>query len=248
MQLSATFSYKLKLIMMKEYIGNELELFKHAHNWKAYYAQFLSKYIKGDVLEVGAGIGETTHSLCKGDFDSWVCLEPDGELTAIISQKKETGYLPSFIEIMTDTLDGMPADRKFDSIIYIDVIEHIENDASELKKAAQHLKPGGHLVVLVPAHNYLFSKFDESIGHFRRYNKTMLKNAAPSELKRVDLRYLDSVGLSASLANKWFLKQDYPELKQIKFWDNFIIPISKITDAISFYSIGKTVIGVWQKQ
>lgn len=233
---------------MKEYIGNELELFKHAHNWKAYYAKFLSKYLKGDVLEVGAGIGETTHTLCKGNFNSWVCLEPDSELTDIISAKQKSGYLPSFIEIITNTLDGVDPNRKFDSIIYIDVIEHIEHDAEELKKASSFLKPGGHLIVLVPAHNYLFSKFDESIGHFRRYNKQMLGSAAPKDVKKIDLRYLDSVGLSASLANKWFLKQEYPELKQIKFWDNFIIPISKITDAISFYSIGKTVIGIWEKQ
>jgi predicted nucleic acid-binding protein len=76
----------------------------------------------------------------------------------------------------------------------------------------------------------------------------MLIEVAPKELKQIDLKYLDSLGLLASLANKWFLKQDYPELKQIKFWDNFIIPISKITDILSFYSIGKTVIGIWQKK
>jgi predicted SAM-dependent methyltransferase len=132
--------------------------------------------------------------------------------------------------------------------LFIDVIEHIENDTDELKKASSFLKPGGHLIVLVPAHNYLYSEFDKSIGHFRRYNKKMLIEVAPKELKQIDLRYLDSLGLLASLANKWFLKQDYPELKQIKFWDNFIIPISKITDILSFYSIGKTVIGIWQKK
>ena len=101
---------------------------------------------------------------------------------------------------------------------------------------------------MVPAHNYLFSPFDKAIGHFRRYNKKTLKAAVPFSLKQIDLKYLDSLGLLASLANKWFLKQDYPELKQIKFWDNFIIPISKISDFILFYTIGKTVIGIWQKK
>lgn len=232
---------------MKDYIGNELELFKNAHNWKNYYAGFIKKYLVKDVMEVGAGIGETTHSLCDGTQQSWLCVEPDAELTKEIALKKESGYLPSFIEIVTDTLEGVAAHRKFDAIIYIDVIEHIEKDSSELEKASSFLKPGGHLIVLVPAHNYLFSEFDKSIGHYRRYNKKMLAEAAPKELKQIDLRYLDSVGLFASLANKWFLKQEYPELKQIKFWDNYIIPVSKITDALSFYGIGKTVIGVWKK-
>jgi len=233
---------------MKDYIGNELELFKHAHNWKQYYASVFKHLLKGDVLEVGAGIGETTHSLCDGTQKSWVCVEPDAELTKEIKLKKEEGYLPEFIEIITGTLDDVAEERKFDAIIYIDVIEHIEQDAQELEKASKYLKPGGHLIVLVPAHNFLFSEFDKSIGHFRRYNKQMLAAAAPKSLKKVDLRYLDSVGLSASLANKWFLKQEYPELKQIKFWDNYIIPVSKIVDRLTFFSMGKTVVGIWQKQ
>lgn len=233
---------------MENYIGNELELFKHAHNWKKYYAKFFKHLLKGDVLEVGAGIGETTHFLCDGTQKSWVCIEPDNELTKEILLKKDQGYLPSFIEVKTSTLEGIEPGRKFDAIIYIDVIEHIEYDAQELQKAGTYLKPGGHLIILVPAHNFLFSKFDKSIGHFRRYNKRMLVEAVPKELKKIDLRYLDAVGLSASLANKWFLKQDYPELKQVKFWDNYLVPASKIMDSLTFFSLGKTVVGIWQKQ
>ncbi len=233
---------------MSDYIGNELELFKYAYNWKNYYGNHIKKLLVGDVLEIGAGIGETTFSLCDGTQKSWVCVEPDPELVKEILLKKENKYLPSFIEVITNTIDGIDVNRKFDAIIYIDVIEHIEYDSVELNKAKNYLKSGGHLVVLVPAHNYLFSEFDKSIGHFRRYNKQMLVNAVPNELKKIKLFYLDSVGLFASLANKWFLKQKYPELEQIKFWDNFIIPISKITDVISFNTIGKTVVGIWQKQ
>lgn len=232
---------------MKDYVGNELELFKHANNWKGYYAKAIKKYLKNDVLEVGAGIGETTHALCDRSQKSWLCVEPDGELTREIAIKKEEGYLPSFIEIVIGTLNEVDSNRKFDAIIYIDVIEHIENDAEELKKASTFLKPNGHLIILVPAHNYLFSEFDKAIGHYKRYNKKMLVKAIPSELQKIDLRYLDTIGLFASLANKWFLKQDYPKLKQIKFWDNYMIPISKIVDFISFYLIGKTVVGVWKK-
>lgn len=233
---------------MKEYIGNELELFKHANNWKNYYGSIIKPFLKGDVLEVGAGIGETTHSLCDGTQKSWVCVEPDADLTAEITQKVQANYLPSIVEVKTGTLSDVGSNNRYDAIIYIDVIEHIENDLEELKRAATFLKPNGHLVILVPAHNYLYSKFDQAIGHFRRYNKKMLLNVVPKELQKVDLRYLDSVGLSASLANKWFLKQDYPELKQVKFWDDFMVPISKITDKISFHTIGKTVVGVWKKQ
>jgi SAM-dependent methyltransferase len=233
---------------MTDYIGNELEVFKHAHNWKGYYARFFKPLLKGNVLEVGAGIGETTHSLCDGTQESWVCLEPDRKLTNEIIAKKKSGYLPSIIEVKEGTLASMDPNRKFDAIIYIDVIEHIEQDATEVQHASTFLKDGGHLIILVPAHNYLFSEFDKAIGHFRRYNKKMLIDAAPKNLKKISVRYLDSVGLLASLTNKWFLKQEHPQLKQIKFWDNFVIPVSKILDRVLGYSAGKTVLGIWQKQ
>lgn len=233
---------------MTGYVGKELELFKHARNWKKYYARFLNPFLKGDVLEVGAGIGETTVSLCGTTQNSWVCLEPDELLAKEILLKKEKAYLPSFVEVETGTLASMATHRQFDTIIYIDVIEHVENDRQELQNAAGFLKPGGLIIILAPAHQYLYSAFDKAIGHFRRYNKRMLRKAIPEELKPVQLRYLDSVGLLASLANKWFLKQDYPTMKQIKFWDNNIIPVSTFADPTLFYSLGKTIVGIWQKQ
>jgi 2-polyprenyl-3-methyl-5-hydroxy-6-metoxy-1,4-benzoquinol methylase len=232
---------------MNDYIGNELELFKEAHNWKNYYAGFFRQYLTGDVLEVGAGIGETTHSLCDGSQRSWLCLEPDENLTKIIEQKKQAGYLPSLIDVRTGFIDDIDTARQFDAIIYIDVIEHIENDAEELLKAYKCLKPGGKLIILVPAHNFLFTAFDKAIGHFRRYNKQMLRHAAPKSLQLVKLVYLDSVGLTASLANKYFLKQSQPKLKQVKMWDNVMVPLSRITDKIVFNRLGKSVLGIWQK-
>jgi len=76
----------------------------------------------------------------------------------------------------------------------------------------------------------------------------MLKKILNFNLEIVELKYLDSLGLFASLMNKFFLKQEYPTIEQIKFWDKKIIPISKIIDKLSFYVFGKTVIGDWKKQ
>lgn len=232
---------------MIDYIGNELELFKYAHNWKNYYSKHFKKLLVNNVLEVGAGIGETTKFLCDGTQKKWLCVEPDDKLTNIIKEKKANGYLPQNIQIITGTLNSISSEEKYDAILYIDVIEHIENDAEELIKASELLAPNGSLIILVPAHNYLYSPFDKAIGHYRRYNKKMLQKAVPKNLKQNKLIYLDSVGLIASLMNKLFLKQSYPTIKQISFWDNYIVPASKITDKILFNSVGKTVVGIWQK-
>jgi hypothetical protein len=61
------------------------------------------------------------------------------------------------------------------------------------------------------------------------------------------MRYLDSCGLMASLANKYVLKQQYPTLTQIKFWNNVIVRFSKITDPVLRFTLGKTLVAIWKK-
>ena len=77
-----------------EYVGDELELFRHAHNWKKYYGELIKPFFGADVLEVGAGIGATTEFLCSGDVRRWVCLEPDEKMASVIAEKIARGELP----------------------------------------------------------------------------------------------------------------------------------------------------------
>ncbi len=232
----------------EHYIGNELELFSHAVNWKSYYRKKLLPYINGDVLEAGAGIGETTRHLLNQNVKTWLCLEPDAELAGKIKLKIDSRELPSHCSLRIGTTLDLKAQPQFNSIIYIDVIEHIEDHKAELIRAAALLRPGGHLVILVPAHQWLFSPFDEAIGHYRRYNKSLLKHTVPSGLKLIKINYLDSLGLFASLTNKFFLRKNYPSIQQVKFWDRFIVPVSKLTDPLLLYSTGKSLIGIWKKE
>lgn len=229
------------------YIGNELDLFEQAANWKKYYGQFLKPYIKGKVLEVGAGIGGTTSHLCTDRVDEWVCLEPDQNLGKNIKNLISEGILPSYCRYMNGTLDTLNNEREFDVILYIDVIEHIKEDGLELKKAASYLKTGGHLLILVPAHQYLFSPFDEAIGHFRRYSRKGLKKIIPKELSIEKTKYLDVFGLLTSFANKLILKQAYPTLKQVLFWDRNIVKLSRLFDPMLGYNFGKSCLLIAKK-
>ena len=149
---------------------------------------------------------------------------------------------------MTKTLAEMDSTEKFDSIIYIDVLEHIEHDAPEIQAAARHLKENGHLIVLSPAHQFLYTPFDKAIGHYRRYNKKSLSAVIPVELETVKLIYLDSIGAFASLANKIALQQSMPTLKQILLWDKKIVPVSTFLDPLIGYLAGKTIVGIWRKR
>jgi len=206
------------------YMGGELKLFARAGHWKRYWISQLRPYIQGAVIEVGAGIGANTLR---------------GQLT-------ETPLEPC-TEVVTGTLDALdPADR-FDSILYIDVLEHIEDDRGELERAAHHLAPGGHLIVLAPAHAWLFSPFDQAIGHFRRYTARDLGGLTPPGVRLATAFYLDSVGLLASAANRLLLRQSLPSTRQIQVWDSLMVPCSRLLDPFTGYRAGKSVVAVWER-
>ncbi|MEI7733408.1 MAG: class I SAM-dependent methyltransferase [Verrucomicrobiota bacterium] len=229
------------------YVGGELALFAHAHRWKAYWISRLRPFLGGAVLEVGAGIGSNTLLLRLGNERRWVCLEPDAQLAAQLKQRIAETPACRNSEVHIGTLESLASTEVFDTILYIDVLEHIEDDCGELRRAARHLAPGGRLVVLSPAHGWLFSPFDKSIGHFRRYTAKMLASLTPPELCLARAFYLDSVGLLASAANRLLLRQSLPTLKQIQVWDRFMIPCSRILDPLTGHRLGKTVVGVWER-
>jgi SAM-dependent methyltransferase len=231
-----------------QYAGGELELFREARNWKRYLRQQLSPHIRGDVLEVGAGIGGTTAILHGSACTSWTCLEPDAVLltqltSAVASLGDSAGRPPRAI---AGTLGSLEAESRYDCILYVDVLEHIEHDRQELATAFAKLRAGGVLVVLSPAHQWLYTPFDAAIGHFRRYDRQSLCAVAPpGEL--VCLRYLDTVGIAASLGNRLLMRKSMPTAGQIRTWDQLMVPVSRVLDPLLAYRLGKSIVAVWRR-
>jgi SAM-dependent methyltransferase len=229
------------------YVGQELEQARHATNWKAYFGSRLAMYIRGRVLEVGAGLGGTTIPLRTGSQREWVCLEPDAALAGELSSALAANPSAVPTRVVVGDLGALDPAERFDCILYVDVLEHIEDDVGELARAARFLERGGSLVVLCPAFQTLFSAMDTALGHFRRYTARTLSAVFPPSLRRVEVFYLDSLGMVASLANKFVLGQSAPNERQVKFWDGFIIPISRVLDRLVAFSVGRSVIAVYSK-
>lgn len=226
-----------------QYAGSELEIFEKAHNWKAYLRRSMEPYLAGSVLEVGAGLGANTRQFAALHFDRWTCLEPD---LALLDQIELGSPLLDRHEVVLGDISALGPSARFDAILYIDVLEHIQDDAGELRRASAHLNPGGALIVLSPAHPWLFTPFDRAIGHYRRYTKASLRAAAPGNLQREKLVYLDSVGMLASLGNRLLLDSSMPTAAQIKTWDSVLVPCSRLLDPLLGGTVGKSVLGVWR--
>lgn len=225
------------------YEGSELEVFADAHNWRAYWSSLVRPFLGRRVLEVGAGIGSVTRVLYSPGRQ-WTALEPDPLLSARIP---ETMGAEADVTVVTGSLADLSTDASFDSVIYIDVLEHIEHDAAEVASAWERLSTGGTLVVLAPAHQRLYTPFDAAIGHFRRYSLSQLRDLRPPAATELFGGYLDSAGVLASAGNRLLLRSAHPTREQIALWDTRLVPVSRALDRMLRHRVGKSVLIVWRK-
>ncbi|MGU3663020.1 class I SAM-dependent methyltransferase [Methylobacterium sp. A49B] len=231
-----------------DYVGGELELFAAARNWKRYWSDVIAPFVGGRVLDVGAGLGATAEVFSeRAGIEAWTCLEPDARFAARLATRVEAGGLPARTRVLRGTIQDLTAADRFDTVLYIDVLEHIRDDRGELARAAARLAEGGHLVVLSPAHPFLYAPFDAAIGHERRYTRATLRAAAPEGLRRVRLDYLDAVGFGASLGNRLVLRSAMPNAAQIAAWDRLMVPLSRRLDPWLGFRAGKSVLGIWAR-
>lgn len=229
------------------YPGTELEVFARAANWKGYWSSLLRPYLGRRILDVGAGLGATIDLLRAPAQERWLALEPDPALALRLGEKAQRAEAGGGFEVRVSTTAELDAAELFDTILYIDVLEHIREDGAELRRAAAHLEPGGRLIVLAPAHMWLFSPFDAAIGHERRYTRASLRAAAPATLACETLIYLDSVGMLANLTNRILWRSPMPSPGQIRLWDRRMVPVSRVLDPLTGYNLGKTIVGIWRR-
>lgn len=217
------------------YDGWELEYFDRAINFRNYQFDILKKYIKGIVAEVGPGNGSFLkyYLPLAEQIDLY---EPSNNF--IDNLKKIKNQKTSIINN-----NFTQKDNAYDTILYLDVLEHIENDENELEIAFKSLKTGGALIINVPAFQHLYSQFDKDIDHFRRYSKNDLKKLTNKfKFSKTKLIYYDSIGYFLSIGSKLITKNYLNNFEnKIKIWDT-LMPISKIIDLIIFNSIGKSLI------
>lgn len=228
------------------YVGDELDLFARASNWHAYLASQVRPFLGTSVLEVGAGIGSTTRALWVPTVDRWLGIEPDPVLFAQFCESLAAAG-PAGVEARCATTADLGADERFDTALYIDVMEHIADDVAEMARLRPHLRPGAYVVVLAPAHRFLFTPFDAAIGHVRRYDRASMSRLTVPGLRLVSMRYLDSVGMLASLGNRLLLRSAKPRHWQITFWDRWLVPMSGRIDPMLRHAVGKSLLAIWQR-
>ena len=223
-----------------KYQGKELENFDLANFWRKYIYFQIKFFLKNKILEVGAGIGSFTKNYEKS-FNEITLIEPD----KYNFKKLKQNIRNKNIVILNTSIKKTK--KKFNCIIYMNVLEHIRDHVKEINFAIKKLNKNGFLIILVPAHQKLFTKFDKAVGHYRRYSMSFFtKKFRNSTLEK--LIFLDFFGYFLYFFNNLFLKKEvYPSKFKILIWDKIFTPITIIIDFLIGYKFGKNILCVYKK-
>jgi SAM-dependent methyltransferase len=191
-----------------------------------------------DLIDFGAGIGTFSTRLREAGYDV-VCIEPDS------SQRQrllELGF-KAFPNI-----DSVP-DESAPFIFSLNVFEHIDDDETAVRQIWQKLKPGGGLLLYVPAFHCLWSTLDDLVCHRRRYTKTTLRGLVQRAGFSIErLRYADSLGFIVTLLFR-LARRGAETLTptSIGFYDRWIFPPSRVLDLLCNRLVGKNVFVLCRK-
>ena len=225
---------------LQPYSGTEvLEVMKEAKKYNYYLASQIDRHLqpKFKVLDFGAGAGTFTFPLLRNSVDV-ICVEPD---TALGARLRDAG---ANVVVGLDDV----ADHSLDLIYTFNVLEHIADDVGTVHALSTKLKPGGTLIVYVPAFNILYSSFDARIGHLRRYRRrTLASLVLAAGLQIVELRYVDSIGFLAALAFRAFSGANINRTI-VGLYDRVCFPLSFAADKLLANVIGKNVMVVTRKK
>lgn len=199
----------------------EFAALQEARNYRAALVRDFSPFLKGRVIEIGAGIGQITAGLKQlGGIDELLCVEPDA------------GFCNSFRarhagqRLIEGTINEVPPDTKWEAILSINVLEHIREDTLELEAYRRFLgTKRGSLCLFVPARPEIYAPIDKDFGHHRRYTRAELAGKLEAAgFDAVRLRYFNFVGYFAWWFNFCLLKKRGFDAGAVRLFDRLIFP------------------------
>ncbi len=225
----------------------ELEILATMPNYYGWIMETFAPFVRGHVVEYGAGTGTISQRLA-ALADKLALVEPSANLAAILRSKFRDDRK---VEVIDQTLQQhvvQVGGAAVDTVVMVNVLEHIEDDRQALAVLLGMLRPAGHLLIFVPALQGLMSKLDLMFGHFRRYHRADLVAKVAEAGGEVQVcHYFDFFGIFPwFLLNKLMGATSFnPALIQIH--DKFVVPGSRAVEKLVPPPIGKNIILVARK-
>ena len=227
-----------------------LEAISRAVQFNRWMFDQVSPFLNGDILEVGSGIGnisafflEQNARITLSDIRSHYCDALKQRFQNDVTTVLTLDLVHPDFKSQYKSLDA-----SFDAAFALNVIEHIENDSLAVENLNWLLKPGGKMVILVPAGQSLYNKLDKQLEHYRRYSKKSLNALLIDAGFAVEkTKYFNALGIPAWWFSGSILQNKIIKEGQMDFYEK-LVPLAKLTDQLLFNKTGLSVIGYGVKK
>jgi SAM-dependent methyltransferase len=205
----------------------EFEALQRAGNYRAAIVSEFAPHLKGNVIEVGAGIGQFTVEFARlPSVARIVAIEPDSRFCNRFRQLHPEQAL------IEGTIDDLPPGAGCDAIVCVNVLEHIRDDGVELAKYRSRISDrAGHLCLFVPARQEIYAPIDRDFGHYRRYGRKDLRaKLETAGFRIVRLNYFNSIGYFAWWFNFCLLRKRHFDPASVALFDQFAFPVVRFLE------------------
>ncbi len=220
-----------------------------ADNYNTWIVQTFLPHIQPRILEIGTGQGNFRRYLPASH--QYVSIDIDSQVIQRASQRDPDGKYICADIANAQTLNCLQG-IEFDTVLCTNVLEHIESDHQAIKNMLAVLRPGGKLLLFVPAFPALYSSMDKLAGHYRRYTKRSIRRCLAGTNGRVEvLEYFNPIGGIGWWLNKLLNHQDLDSQgvnKQIEIFDKYIVPFSRLLNHFTKPFFGQSLVCVISKQ
>ena len=239
-----------------DYVGHaNLDIISGNYNFNDWMYKQIKTRLKeniGNILEVGSGLGTFSEKIFRDMGSSSHLMLTD--FSARYVQSLKTRYSP-FQNVSVDRMDLNSREEyskigygKYDSIIALNVLEHLRDDELALQELYKMLKNGGILIILVPCHKFLYNVIDEKLGHYRRYTKKEIRyKINKTNFTLACMHYFNTAGMVGWFFNGNVLKN--PEINRTASkWFDKLIPVLNYLDRITSKITGLSLICCLKKE
>ena len=224
-------------------LASTLDSLDDAVNYRNWIVDLAADALAGPVLEVGAGHGTFTDTLAR--FGDVTAVEPGAYAAGLLAARYEADERISTVHGVVADVGTEPV---FGSAVMINVLEHIDDDHGVLVDIVERLRPGGSLVVWVPAFQLLYSPFDARLGHVRRYRRRELEaDVRAAGFDVVDSRYVNLPGWFSWLLLVRLLRHEPMSPSTIRLFDRWIVPVVRWVETHVRVPFGQSVFLIARK-
>jgi SAM-dependent methyltransferase len=222
-----------------------LELLSNSPSFNFWMYKQIRPYISGKVIEIGSGIGNISKYILD-DFQTTLSDNNQTYCSYLFDQfKSHKNFTDIRLLDVTNEADFSDSkSEKYDTVILLNVIEHIGNDQKALESLSKLLSEKGRIIILTPANPWLYSKFDQELGHFRRYtHSSVSKLVTQSGLCLYKSFHFNFLGILGWFFFGKLLKQQQIQQKPMQIF-NLLMPINKLIQPITKYIAGLSIVAI----